>query len=427
MCEWPLWQHKCAAAVPRSGHTSRRSSPSLASHTRMGRDRRAGAVPAMRVLFVCHSREIGGSELYLEQIARRMVRTADVGVVCRPDPVMDGWAERLAGQGAEVARLALPSAAGLARLRREVARASVVHLSLASRVGAYQVLVALTCRACRRPLVCTHHLAREAEDLPLGALGRAFRRLALRAAYGGARRHIAVSSEGLELLRDRVGLDPARTVRIGNGVDLEQFAPPGPEARARARHRLLGDLDEGALVCVTVARLTPQKGLDVLVDAADVVRRQAGRPVRFVVVGDGEQRGELEDRIAAHGLGGVVRLVGPRPAGEVPAWLAASDLFVLPSRYEGMSLALMEAMAAGCPPVVTRVSGAAELVPDAAHGRVVDPGDPVALAGAVVELLTDGELRRRIGQRAIARVQPFSWDACFARTAAVLREAAADR
>jgi D-inositol-3-phosphate glycosyltransferase len=92
-----------------------------------------------------------------------------------------------------------------------------------------------------------------------------------------------------------------------------------------------------------------------------------------------------------------------------------------------MSLAVIEAMAAGLPPVVTRVSGTAELVPDDLHGRVVAPGDAGALADAIAELAARPELRERIGARAARHARSFSWDACFARTSALLRESAAGR
>src|SRR2546429_5460751 len=83
----------------------------------------------LRVLFICHSLALGGSELYLEQMARRMAREAAVRVVCRPDPTFDAWAGRLAAAGCEIVRVPLPDRAGFARLRREVRWASVVHLT----------------------------------------------------------------------------------------------------------------------------------------------------------------------------------------------------------------------------------------------------------------------------------------------------------
>jgi len=384
-------------------------------------DRAAG----LRVLFICHSRALGGSELYLEQMATRMAREAQVRVVCRPDPVFDVWAGRLAAAGAEIVRVPLPDRAGFARLRREIRWASVVHLTLANRVGTYQVLVTLACRLERRPLVCTHQLARETEDLPLGAVGRRFRALALGTVYGAARRHIAVSADGLELLPRRAGLDARRTLQISNGVDLDRFAKPAPEAREALRRRLLGDAADGAVICCTVARLSAQKGLDVLVDAADVLRRRGGPAVRFLIVGDGELREQLTAHIARLDIGDVVRLIGARPPDEVPDWLASADVFVLPSHYEGMSLAVMEAMATGLPVIVTRVSGTAELVPDAEHGRVVDPGDAEGLADAVAAVAADPALRERMGERAAEHSRAFSWDACFTKTNALLRGVAA--
>src|SRR5690349_14409514 len=89
----------------------------------------------LRVLFICHSRALGGSELYLEQMARRMAAQAhtSVRIICRPDPVLDEWADRLRAAGAEIVRVPLPDRAGFARLRREVRWASVVHLTLANR------------------------------------------------------------------------------------------------------------------------------------------------------------------------------------------------------------------------------------------------------------------------------------------------------
>ena len=379
-----------------------------------------------RILFVCHSRAIGGSELYLEQIARRAAGGGPVRVVCRPDPALDGWADRLAAAGAEVVRLDPRGPGSMRRLRGAVRWASVVHLTLADRAGSYQVLTVLACRLERRPLVCTHQLAREAEDLPLGALGRRFRALALSTVYGYASRHIAVSAEGRRLLAARAGLDPRRTVQIGNGVDVRRFVPASREDRLALRRRLLGVREPDGAVCCTVARLTAQKGLDVLVEAAAILRaRRGGPPARFLVVGDGDLRAPIERLIARLGVADTVELVGARPPEEIPSWLAAADLFVLPSYYEGLSLAVMEAMASGLPVVVTDVSGSAELVPTAADGRVVRPGDARGLADAIGELLADPELRAALGRRAHRRAQGFSWDECFARTAAVLREVAA--
>jgi glycosyltransferase involved in cell wall biosynthesis len=210
-----------------------------------------------------------------------------------------------------------------------------------------------------------------------------------------------VSADGLELLPRRAGLDARRTLQISNGVDLGRFVHPTPEARAALRRRLLGDVDDGLVVCCTVARLSAQKGLDVLIDSVAILRRRGTTPrARFFIVGDGELREQLEAQIARLDVGDEVHMVGARPPDEVPDWLACADVFVLPSHYEGMSLAVLEAMATGLPVVVSRVSGTAELVPDAEHGSVVEPGDAEGLADAVTALLGGPERRRRMGERA---------------------------
>ncbi|MBO0684838.1 MAG: glycosyltransferase, partial [Candidatus Dormibacteraeota bacterium] len=209
---------------------------------------------------------------------------------------------------------------------------------------------------------------------------------------------------------------------------LSRFGPLPPEDRAELRRSLLGEDADGLTVSCTVARLSAQKGLEVLIEAAALVRdRPALPPVRFLVVGEGELRQELEQRVEELALDRTVLLVGSRPPDEVARLLAAADLFVLPSRYEGMSIAVMEAMASGLPVIATEVSGTAELIPDADHGRVVPVGDPQRLAAAIEELLIDPELRRRIGERALARAQRFSWDSVFARTSSLIEEVAAGR
>jgi glycosyltransferase involved in cell wall biosynthesis len=197
------------------------------------------------------------------------------------------------------------------------------------------------------------------------------------------------------------------------------------DERRSLRRQLMGDRAPHGVLCCTVARLSAQKGLDVLVEAAAILHgRATGTGTRFVIVGDGELRQQVEEHIARLGVGDTVELAGSRPPDEVPKWLAAADVFVLASYYEGLSLAVMEAMASGLPVVVSRVSGTAELVPTADDGRIVEPGDAVGLADAIEELSADGALRRAIGRRAHDRAQEFSWDNCFARTSALLREVA---
>jgi glycosyltransferase involved in cell wall biosynthesis len=163
----------------------------------------------------------------------------------------------------------------------------------------------------------------------------------------------------------------------------------------------------------TVARLVEQKGLDTLVDAVPLVlARHPG--VRFVVVGDGPLRADLERRAA----GLPVELLGDRD--DVPAQLARFDVFALPSRFEGLCLAVIEAQAAGVPVVATPVGGIVETVVPDETGTLVPVDDPRALAAAVSAALEErdrvaalaAEARRRVRER-------FSVDAMVERTLAL--------
>ncbi len=163
-------------------------------------------------------------------------------------------------------------------------------------------------------------------------------------------------------------------------------APLGPAPVTRAAPadvRAALGVPEGGHLVVTAARLHPQKGLTDLVEAADLLRRRV-EGLRWVVLGDGPERRELEALIAARDLREVVVLAGSRPS--IGDELAAADVVAVTSRWESGPLVVLEALALGRPVVATAVG----LVPDVvgpAVGRVVPVGDPVAMAAALAEVL----------------------------------------
>ena len=146
----------------------------------------------------------------------------------------------------------------------------------------------------------------------------------------------------------------------------------------------------GGIICV--ARLTPQKRLDLLLEALALMRDRGHAP-RAVIVGDGEERARLHALIASRGLTELVEMTGALPPDRVAARLARADLFVLPAREEGYGLAAAEALLCGVPAVVCADGGGLlDLVPPAGGGRVVAP-DPAALAEGMMELLESREAR----------------------------------
>ncbi|MBI4003951.1 MAG: glycosyltransferase [Candidatus Omnitrophica bacterium] len=194
------------------------------------------------------------------------------------------------------------------------------------------------------------------------------------------------------------GLDPARIRVIPNGVEF----PGAPDPAVRQRHRRQLRLTEDAWLVGIVAQLYagPRKGHHVLFEA---VRRLLPRwpTLHGVVIGDGPSRQSLEAQARALGIAERVRFVGLQR--DIPAWLSALDLFVLPSLEEGAPIAVIEAMAAGCPIVATAVGGVPELITDHETGLLVPPGDVDALAEAIATLCADRVLAARLGQAAKER------------------------
>jgi glycosyltransferase involved in cell wall biosynthesis len=207
---------------------------------------------------------------------------------------------------------------------------------------------------------------------------------------------IAESEASRDFLTRRLGYAAERVRTVHNGVEL----PEVPSAAERKRARLQLGLREDETLLLAMGRLDEQKGPRVLVEAAARLKR--GRKPRCAIIGDGPWRDRLRAQVARLGLQRVVQLPGER--GDVRSWLSAGDIFVLPSLWEGLPNALLEAMALGLPVAASRVDGVCEAVADGRDGLLVPPGDPAALAQALASLMDDAGLRLRLGRAARARV-----------------------
>lgn len=189
---------------------------------------------------------------------------------------------------------------------------------------------------------------------------------------------------------------PGQTAQVHVLVPPLHRRPPLPRRRAR---RELGLPDVGPVVG-TVARLSREKGIDVLLRAVALVHRH-GFPLTCLVIGAGPEEPALRHLARRLGIDPWVRWAGRREG--AARWLRAVDVYVQPSRREAYGLAVAEAMAAARPIVASRTGGLEELIRDGVDGRLVPPGDPPALARVLTGLLRDDGARHRLGRAAAAR------------------------
>ncbi len=194
---------------------------------------------------------------------------------------------------------------------------------------------------------------------------------------------------------------------IPNGVDLEQFNAP---ERDWSPPRLL-----------SVGRVVYQKGLDLALQALAGLRDLEWQ---WSIAGDGPQRPVLQAMVREHGLQDRVQFLGWQSAGQLKQLYAVANLFLFPSRHEGMPNAVLEAMASGLPVVATRIAGSEELVADRLTGALVPSENADLLREALKPLLVDGNLRRQLGHASRLRVeQSFGWKQVAEQYRSLLEEA----
>lgn len=366
----------------------------------------------MRVLYAVTAAGFGGAPLHVLQVMEHMVKQGhEVGLVSSPEPSLTRKARRL---GAQIFhnphfvrplhpwkdfRAIWPVFKAVRDFNPDLVHAHSTKAGLAAR---------LACVLLRKPVIFTAHGWAFTEGRNI--LKRRLLAMAERLAARATAKIICVSEHDYALaLQWKVG-KPEQLVVIHNGIDPKLFME-ADGASFREELKL-----KGKPVLTFVGRLAPPKDLFTLLEA--VKNLQDGV---LLIVGDGELRPQVERHIREQGLEERVRLLGERR--DVPAILAASDIFALSSRWEGLPYTIIEAMMAGLPVVATRVGGVPELVEDRITGFLVPTRDPKALAAAIQRLLDDPELRKRMGQAGREKVlKEFTLDRMLAETQKVYEE-----
>ena len=222
-----------------------------------------------------------------------------------------------------------------------------------------------------------------------------------RQVVGRADRIICTSDAVVEYFAELVPSARPKMTRIHNGIDTGAVRRATESADRAAVRASLG-VPADARMLLAGGRLVEQKGHDTLVRALADPALASQRPV-LVLVGRGEKQAALEDEARRAGVADRVIFAGVRD--DVPALLAACDLFVMPSRWEGFGLAAVEAMIAGRAVVASRVSALPEVVEDGVTGTLVAPGDSAELARAIAALLADRARREALGLAGRARAE----------------------
>jgi len=225
----------------------------------------------------------------------------------------------------------------------------------------------------------------------------------------GAERVIANSRNTQSLLLKKWQVSPKQVVVLHPGVDADQFVPSSPDLEVR--HRLGWGQRP---VVLTVGRLQKRKGQDMMIRALPAIRR--GIPdVLYAIVGDGDERQYLEELVAQAGLGGHVKFHGNLDDADMLPCYQQCDLFALPNRevngdIEGFGMVLLEAQACGKPVLAGTSGGTAETMSIPETGLVVPCDEPEHLAAAVIELLSNKDQLRAMGESARAWVlENFDW------------------
>jgi glycosyltransferase involved in cell wall biosynthesis len=362
-----------------------------------------------RLLIVITLAETGGAQAYVARLLPALTREFDVTVAAGGRGFLSRATEAAGGRYVALAHMRrrldpredLLGLLELVRLMRRLGP-DIVHVN-SSKAGVLGRLAAALARVPVR-VFTVHGWAFKAHDGIAAAAylwaDRLMRPLTTRTIC------VAESERAAGLRAHTCGA--GNTVVIRNGVEHDRV--PGAPPRTG-----------GPPVVLAVGRLRAPKDFTTLVRAAE--RLEPGS-ARIRIAGDGPDRAELEAEIAARATGAEVELLGERD--DVPRLLAGSDVFVLPSRSEGMPLSVLEAMAAGRPVIASAVGGVPELVVDGVTGILVPPGDEAALAGAIGRLARAPAEGARMGEAAHRRVEAeFGLEACRRAHLDLYREALA--
>jgi glycosyltransferase involved in cell wall biosynthesis len=335
----------------------------------------------LRIAMMLESDGPGGAEYVLIQLSEELRRRGHTIIPVGPDRGL-GWLDRvLREKGFETEKFSLRRPIDLGCLRGMVrllrrTRVDLVH----AHEFTTAVYGAAAARIVGKPYVITMHGAQT-------VLNAWRRRAALAWAFKGSQATVGVSDDTSTYMERTLKLPPGIVTTVRNGIPVR----PGNGEAVRTE---LG-LRPGELLLVAVGNLVPRKGHRVLLEALQPLAGPDVPPWRLAIAGRGRQKEPLQQLAGELGIADRVHLLGHRD--DIPDLLAAADVFVMPSLWEGLPLAILEAMFAGKPVIASAISGIPEAIESGVQGLLVPGGDAPALTGALRQVLTDPARRAALG------------------------------
>jgi glycosyltransferase involved in cell wall biosynthesis len=349
---------------------------------------------SLRVTMILQSYypRIGGAERQVAALAPLLrERGVEVSVITRR---YAGFAPFETLGGVPVYRVATPGPKPVASLAFTLGALPLIARLKPDVIHAHELLSPATTALAAKALFGTPLAVKILRGGTLGDVAKVKKRRNARAWFANMQRNIRafiVISAEIERELDEIGIPLNQRYRIPNGVDTGLYRPADSLVTARAKLGLAG-----GPVAIFAGRLDREKRLDLLVAAWPAIRSHYPAAT-LVLVGDGTEAENLR-RNAPEGVHFIGRVDNTAP------YLQAADVFVLPSETEGLSNALLEAMAAGLAVIATDVGGVRDVVTDRSSGRIIPPMDAAALELALLELFADAETCQRYGSSARARI-----------------------
>lgn len=343
--------------------------------------------PPIRVLYLIDAMRMGGAERITVALLRHLDRSRITPIICTLNKKDESpLVEQLGVKryDLEAKRLLDPNAFRrlIEIIRQE--RIDVIHAQLQDAT----IFAAAAKRFTRVPVVVTRHLI---DDDRKNWRRRMRNRLEQFTIHQSVEKMITVSDAAKYNYLEKTNLPHHRIETIYNGIHLDNFKPADNKNTVRQSLHLPHDKP----IVTMVGVMRPGKGHAVCIEAAHRVPE-----ARFLLVGDGELRPELEQQ--AQGLEDRIHFLGQRM--DIPDILSASDIFVLPSDMEALPTVLIEAGASGLPSIASHVGGIPEIIQDGETGVIIPPRDPDALASAIKDLIHNPEKANRMGQQAYRHV-----------------------